>query len=258
METIDFNGQEFLLGCHERSAAVGSLRPCLEEQIAILPQAQWKPCDFSSLVPACGLQGSHGACVAFNGGDALLTARKIAGLGDVALSFWKLYAQICGGRDQGSAIHDAIATLHSSGTCKLATCPSYTLDPDAGGQAATAEALRYRIDQSFDCPDQASIATAIQCQFPTPLGLAVYSNFTQLQEIEGKLCVPKPAGRLRGLHCVLGCGLAYIGGLWRVNIATKSWGLNFGNQGCCYYPLTWLSNSQADAWGVRSALYSEE
>ena len=198
------------------------------------------------------------AGAAFNGGDALLTARRIAGLHDVALSFWKLYALVCGGRDSGSAIHDVISTLHTVGTCKLATCPQFTLDPDAAGDAWKSEALRYRIDQSFDCPDQASIATAIQCRFPTPLGLAVYNSFTSLEEIEGKPCVPRPAGRLRGLHCVLGCGLANIDGLWRVKIATKSWGLDFGDQGCCYYPLTWLSNSYTDAWGVQSAIYSED
>jgi hypothetical protein len=258
MDTIKFNGQEFSLGCHERTAAVGSLRPCLEEAMPILSEAQWQPCDFSALVPEPGLQGEHGACAAFNGGDALLTARKIAGLGDVALSFWLLYAQVCGGRDGGSAIHDVISTLHTVGTCRLATCPDFTLDPDAGGDAWKTEATRYRIDQSFDCPDQASIATAIQNRFPTPLGLAVYANFTSLETIEGQLCVPKPAGRLRGLHCVLGCGLANIGGLWRVKIATKSWGDTFGDQGCCYYPLTWLSNSYADAWGIRSPIFSED
>ena len=125
-----------------------------------------------------------------------------------------------------------IATLHTTGTCKLATCPNFTLNPDAGGDGWKTEALRYRIEDSFDCPSQAAIATRLQNRFPTPLGLAVYGNFEQLEEIEGKLCVPKPAGRLRGLHCVLGCGLAQIGGISRVKIATKSWGLEFGEQGC--------------------------
>ena len=254
METIVFSDQEFALGCMDRTAAVGALRPCLEEAIAILPQAQWEPCDFSDLVPDPGLQGNHGACVGFQSTDAVLTGRKIAGLADVALSPWYLYAQICGERDAGANIGDALTALHTTGVCKLASCPSYTSRPTAGLET---EAARYKVEESFDCPNRASIATAVQCRFPVPLGISVYSNFTELETVNGKLCVPKPRGRLRGGHCVLGCGLDYLGGIWRVKVATKSWGLTFGDQGCAWYALDWISDSYADAWGVRSVTYSE-
>jgi hypothetical protein len=254
METIVVNDQEFALGCFDRTAAVGSLRPCLEEAISILPQAQWEPCDFSDLIPDPGLQGKHGACVGFQSTDAVLTGRKIAGLGDVGLSPWNLYAQICGGRDSGANIGDALTALHTTGVCKLATCPSFTL---AAGSGWEAEAARYKVEESFDCPNRVSIATAVQCRFPTPLGISVYGNFTELETVGGKLCVPKPRGRLRGGHCVLGCGLEYLGGIWRVKIATKSWGLDFGDQGCAWYALDWISDSYADAWAVRSVTYTE-
>ena len=258
METITINGQEYGLGCRERTAAVGSLRPCLEEAIPILPQSAWQPVDFSDLVPAPGLQGQHGACVAFQCTDAVLTARKITGLGDVALSPWNLYAQICGGVDRGANIGDALTALHQTGVCRLTTCPQFTLDLDDMPSTWKVEAARYAIGESFDAPNRASIASGIQSRFPTPLGLQVFGNFEQLETIEGKLCVPAPRGCLRGGHCVLGCGLAEIGGMWRVKVATKSWGLDFGDQGCAWYALDWLSDSYADAWCVRSVTFSEE
>lgn len=257
METIEISGQEFALGCLERTAPVGSVRPCLEESIAILPQDKWEPCDFSAVVPSVGLQGNHGACVAFQGLGALAAARAIAGLADVGLSAWNLYAQICGGRDAGASIHDALTAMHDVGVCKLTRSPAFTLHADSAGDGWKAEATRFRITESFDCPNRASIATALQLHFPVPLGIQVYSNFTQLEQINGHPCVPSPRGRLRGGHCVLGCGLDYIGSLWRVKIDTKSWGLDFGDQGCAWYPLDWISDSYADAWCVRSVTYSE-
>jgi len=256
MEYIEHAGQQFALGCQERTAPVGSVRPCLEGAITLLPVDRWEPCDFSSLLPDPGLQGSHGACVGFQATNALETARVIAGLANVSLSPWALYAQICGGRDAGANIGNSLAALHAHGTCKLATCPNFTLKPPSGA-AWQSESARYRVDESFDCPDRASIATAVQCRFPTPFGLQVYSNFTALEENQGRLCVPKPAGRLRGGHCVLACGLDYFSGQWWLNFATKSWGLAFGKNGCAYYPLNLVSDDYADAYCVRSALYSE-
>jgi len=256
MEYIEHDGQEFALACHDRTAPVGSVRPCLGEAITLLDASRWEPCDFAWLVPDPGLQGNHGACVGFQSGNALETARMIAGLANVPLSKWAIYAQICGGRDKGANIGDSLAALHEHGTCKLATCPNFTLTPPSG-QAWDNESPRYRVDQSFDCPDQASIATAVQCRFPTPFGLQVYSNFTALEEIQGRLCVPRPAGRLRGGHCVLACGLDYFSGQWWLHFATKSWGSSFGQGGCAYYPLNLVSNTYADAYCVRSAIYSE-
>jgi hypothetical protein len=256
MEYIVHDGQEFALACHDRTAPVGSVRPCLGETIDLLDQAKWEPCDFSALVPEPGLQRNHGACVAFQSTDALLTARKIANLGDVQLSPWAVYAMICGGRDAGANIGDSLTALHEHGTCRLATCPDFTLTPPSGA-AWEAESARYRVDESFDCPDRASIATAVQCRFPVPFGLQVYANFTSLEEIQGRPCVPKPAGRLRGGHCVMACGLDYFDAQWWLLFATKSWGPTFGKNGCAYYPLNSVSDTYADAYCVRSALYSE-
>ena len=108
METIEHNGQEFALGCFERSAPAGSVRPCLGEAVPLLPQALWQPLDFSLMVPDPGSQGSHGACVGFQCTSAIMSARQIAGLKPTKLSPWNLYAQICGGRDAGASIHDAL------------------------------------------------------------------------------------------------------------------------------------------------------
>jgi hypothetical protein len=252
LDTIPFEDSEFVLGCLDRVAPVGSVRPCLESAIAILPQSSWQPVDNSAFVGDCGLQGNHGACVGFNTLSAYLAARAIAGLEPVKLSPWDLYAQVCGGKDQGATIHSALQALHDRGVATLAAVPNFTVDANCGGDAAKQEASRYRAIDSFDCPDQASIATAVQLGFPTPIGVAVYQNFTSLETIGGYACVPKPRGKLRGGHCVAACGLAQIGGTWRLKIATKSWGENFGQAGCVWYALDWLDDSFADAWCLRT------
>ena len=255
MEFIEIGGQKFALGCHERTAAAGSLRPCLEESIDLIPQDKWEPCDFSDLVPPVALQGKHGSCAGMQCTDAAKTAAAIAGeVWDV--SPWDLYRQICGGEDEGASIHDALKVLHDRGVCTMASVPDFTLDATDTPQQ-TAEAARHQVRESFDCPTTPAIATAIQCRFPTPLGVAVYQNFEQLEEIGGRQCIPRPRGRLRGLHCVLGCGLEYIGGVWRAKIATKSWGLQFGDQGCAWYPLDWITDQVADAWCIRAVTTSE-
>jgi hypothetical protein len=256
MEIILHDGQEFALGCMPRSAAVGSVRPCLAEAMTLIPKDKWEPCDFSDLVPPVPSQGSHGSCVGHQCTDAVQTARVIAGMPSVALSPWDLYSQICGGRDGGANIHDALSVLQGRGVSTLAACPDYTLH--AKDAARDADAKKHQTTESFDCPDRPSIATAVQLRFPTPLGIQIYGNFTSLESIKGKPCVPKPAGRLRGGHCVLGCGLDYIAGVWMVKIATKSWGLDFGDQGCVWYQIDWIDNSYADGWCVRAVTISDE
>jgi hypothetical protein len=254
MESIEIHGQEFALGCKPREAAEGSVRPCLEEAIPIIPQSKWQPVDFSYLVPAIGLQGKHSSCVGHQCTDGLETVRNLQGLyGN--LSPWDLYSQVCGGEDKGALIHEAVKALHDRGVCRLVTCPDFTLNPQ--GTERDTEAREYQLLESYDCPDRSSIATAVQRRFPAPLGIAVYANFQNLEEVEGYVCVPRPAGRMRGGHCVLGCGLRQIGGKWRVKIATKSWGESFGDKGCAWYVLDWIDQQTADGWALRSATYKE-
>ena len=76
----------------------------------------------------------------------------------------------------------------------------------------------------------------MQYRYPTPFGLAVHANFTALETISGRKCVPKPAGRLRGGHCVLACGMDNFDGQWWVKFSTRSWGYTFGDQGCAVLP----------------------
>ena len=171
MEIILHDGQEFALGCMPRSAAVGSVRPCLAEAMTLIPKDKWEPCDFSDLVPPVPSQGSHGSCVGHQCTDAVQTARVIAGMPSVALSPWDLYSQICGGRDGGANIHDALSVLQGRGVSTLAACPDYTLH--AKDAARDADAKKHQTTESFDCPDRPSIATAVQLRFPTPRGIRI-------------------------------------------------------------------------------------
>ena len=256
METICINGNDFALGCLDRTAAIGSVRPCLEESIPIIAKADWKACDNSRYLPPIGLQAKHGACVGFQCTDAIMGQAVVQGQQVVKLSPWDLYRMICGGRDEGASISDALKVLHDEGVCALGLCQDFTLNGTRSFQQS-ADAARHKALESWDCPNRASIATALQEGFFTPLGVQVYSNFENLETIEGKPCIPKPAGKLRGGHCVCGCGLERIDGLWRVKIATKSWGLDFGDQGCVWYALDWLSDTYADAWALRSVTVYE-
>lgn len=257
MNTIVIRGREYALGCLERKAPVGRVRPCIETAIPLVRQADWKPVDFSRHLPSIVLQASHGSCVGHQCTDAVMGGRVATGLPPGDLSPWDLYRRIAGGSDNGASISDALEALHQVGVCDLKLCPSFTLStrkPDG----YDANAGLHKVEESFDCPNRASIATALQDGLFTPLGVVVCGNFENLEEIDGKPCIPRPAGGERGGHCVVGCGLDLIGGKWRVKLATKSWGDDFGDNGCAWYCLDWIDDNYADAWAIRSVTFSRE
>lgn len=252
METYQVGQTEYALGCNPREAPVGA-RPLLESAISLIPRSQWKPVDLHHFVSPAWNQGSHGACVGFGGTKAIDTLRRGMGLPESALSPWDLYRQINGGRDAGANIHDALTALETNGVCTLALCPSYT-NAKATAEVSVSRKLHV-IAESFDCPNQDMMATALQLGFAMPFGVPVTSSWEP--DKDGWL---NPRGGVRGGHCIMGCGFAKHPtkpGVFGVPFC-NSWDLNWGIQGWGIYPLDLISPSYADAWACRLAIVSDK
>ena len=246
--TIEVSGVEYSLGCLEREAPTGAM-PCLADRVEIIPRDKWEPRDLSNFVPSVLDQGSHGACVGFGATQGAKVLRRIAGLPDKDLSPWDLYRMICGGRDAGANIHSALSVLAKRGVATLDLVPSFTLSsrdtPDTKASAA-----RNTIDEWFDCPDRASIATAIQIGYPVAFGVTVTTSWTP--DGDGWI---RPGGAARGGHCILGVGLVYRSSRWGVKFV-NSWRDTWGIKGFGIYPIDLISDSYADAWAGRTMAYA--
>lgn len=262
LEAIEINGGEFVLGCLPRTEEYGSVCSVFGDDGTpeIIHQDKWeKLIDFEDRLPPITPQGQHGSCVATNTTDMIKGALNLMNvpiqkLGDpLDLSPWDLYRRICGGRDAGANISSGVRELMTNGVCRLKTVPSFTLS-SRNPQGWDTEAAQCKITKAFDCATIEALCSAMQYRFFCTLGLSVYANF---QSVDGDNVIPRPAGRVRGGHCVGACGLRYFHDQWQLKICTKSWGEDIFDKGCAWYPTQYLRESQIDAWAIQSVSYIE-
>lgn len=251
MEMYSTGDAEYALGCLPRTAEIGEVATLMAEAIPIIAKADWKPVSARHLVQSVLNQGNHGACVGFGCTQGVKVLRRGMFQPDADLSSWDLYRRICGGRDAGANISNGLAMLRDEGVATLKTCPAFTLST-ARSDAWRADAERHKIQEWYDCPTQASIATALQLGFVVPFGVPVTTSWEPGPD--GWL---NPRGGERGGHCILGCGLAFKSGQWGIEFV-NSWTENWGDKGWGIYPLDLIDNSYADAWAGRTATLSDE
>ncbi len=171
-------------------------------------------------------QGQIGSCTAHGCGTAMMKARDLAGYSYIPLGPTSLYAQIDGGRDQGSNPSDGITALQKNGICTLADVPDTFIRWEAISSAAKQTALRFRIsaDGVYTLSSFAEIVTADYLGWATILTINVGNNFNP--DSSGL------AGYAPGManHCVSG-GEKYevVNGqprYWFRNSWTMRWGIN--------------------------------
>ncbi len=124
-------------------------------------------------------QGQVGSCVAHAFSTAMMKARDLAGMSYVPLGPTSLYAQIDGGRDQGSDPADAVTALEQSGICTLADVPDSFVQWGAISAAAKQTALRFRISAAgvYTLASFAEMVTADYLGFAVTLTINVGNNF---------------------------------------------------------------------------------
>jgi hypothetical protein len=197
-------------------------------------------------------QGSIGMCNCSAATGLLSTYRNLAGYGDCELSAGDLYRRICGGRDQGSMLGDALTELQSNGVCLVSDVPYQEWRKDSS-PAAKATAKRFRISEAYDCPTFEHLATALQCGFLVDLGVMWGSSWS----VDADGWLPARAGRGAGGHALQGVGLLERGGKWGIKVA-NSWGPAWGVNGFGVIPESDFTGEFSDGWAVRAVVDSSD
>jgi hypothetical protein len=163
----------------------------------ILPESDWR--EFELVLPEIKIkdQDQRGACNGHAAATSLEIARWIAGYEHVDLSAWLIYADLCGGVDQGSSIGEALKLLQEQGTCTDVRVPWRTINPRAIGPDARAECTRFRIEIGKMQSDFAQLMTSTQLRRPGNFSIFVGYRFNEL-DADG--C--PPAVRGMGNHAV--------------------------------------------------------
>lgn len=256
MEYVIIDDVKRPLGCILRSSQPGEIYPVFgteRSRSRLIPRAEWKPIDFSHLVPKILDQDGQGACNAFASVQALHVLRNAAGLPFVELSAGNLYGRINSGVDRGSVISDAIMELEKNGVCPASIVPQLEWRPSRWPSSWRSEAKKFRVLEAWDCPTFDHLASAIQLGFPVNLGILVGNNFRP--DSTGWVPDYRRGG---GGHALCGLGLVFDQKRgWGIKVV-NSWGTDWGLSGFAIVPESYFKNTPfTDAWAVRGVVDPE-
>lgn len=249
------NGDKIPLGCILRTAAPGTLFPRLGDRMPVIPRAQWKPYSMLAYKGEIWSQLQTSSCNAHSSVKCLDVTRRMEGLETADLSPWCLYWQICGGRDAGSMLGDAIKALAQNGTTTRKLFPKMVLR-GAGPSGWVEEAANYRATEWWDCATFDELATALQMGFPVNLGVLVGGAF---MDVDGDGWVHDYATtRNDGGHAMCGVGLEERKGKWGIRIV-NSWGTGtWTPDGTGVLPESYFKVAPFnDAWALRVTTWSK-
>lgn len=251
--TIFASGERRILGCHPRTARVGSIFPVFAEEdhpeIKLVPESEWTDCSKRHILYHIFDQDGIGSCNANAACQTLMLWRNELGLPKAILSPGNLYGRINGGRDQGSMLSDALLELMKVGVCRTDFCNPNDWKKNTYKQGWDNDAKRYAILEGFDCPTFAHIASAIQLGFFVDFGIMVNQSF----EPDSEGVIPPMSGRGGGGHAMTAIGMKKIGGMWHVE-TVNSWGEKWGLKGVCFIPQTYFKGDFVDAWANRGGI----
>ncbi len=196
-------------------------------------------------------QGQVGSCTAHALGEAMMKARDEAGMTYVPLCPDSLYAQINGGRDQGSNPSDGVIALQNAGICTIADQPNVYVQWSQVSAQAKQNALRFRLVAAgvYSLANFAELVTADYLGFATVLTINVGNNFNPGSDgIVGY--APGMAN-----HCVSGGeGYRLTNGVptYRFrNSWTTSWGVN----GCGWFTAKYIDQQpQRELFAIKWVL----
>jgi|SRR6187402_315612 len=180
-------------------------------------------------------QQSKGSCNGYATAAVLAKARFKRGIRDglILLSGAFLYSLINGGHDNGSYLHDSMAAIQKYGICPESLVPwdciySYQLPP-----GAYTEAAKHKGIQAYPVQTKQGFRTALAAGYPVIVCVQAGSNFQRLNN-QGICGVDYGYGN----HAIHACGIDITNGT-EVYDTRNSWGLSYGDDGCCY--TTWDS-----------------
>ena len=173
-------------------------------------------------------QNGYGSCNPHAAAAALEYARWVAGLDHIELDPWPMYADLCGGIDQGSMILDALAYATENGVAPKGICPYGTIHPGRVPQEARNQARRFRLEIGSAISSWREMVSAAMLRQSMNASLRASSAFDRL-DAEG---VPG-ATRGAGNHAImLGGGLKFSTKHGWLIKGRNSWDELWGIQGC--------------------------
>jgi hypothetical protein len=179
-----------------------------------------------------GNQGSMGACNGFAGAYALARARVLRGLPRVSLSGFGLYAQISGGRDNGSGLEEGMRAICENGVPPESLVPKPTYVWSQIPQAAKDTMKHYKAWECYRVETEIELASGLASGFVGVV--AVHANNAWSALDSNGIAGTSSSGV--GNHAVGVDDVAIIGNEFAFDMF-NSWATRWGNQGRCY--LTW-------------------
>lgn len=188
----------------------------------LIPRGEWKPVEFVTgfSTDLINDQRSSSGCTGWSAAGGMMRQRAIRGQEFVRLSGAAIYAQINGGRDDGSNIIDALKAIESKGTC----LESEMNFPKIYANQIPAGSLRYREDVAITLATSEECATAIQMGILPQVPVMAWSGW---ERWSGDGVAATYSRKGYGNHSVYLAGLEFVSGRWyfrMVNSWTKSWG----------------------------------
>ena len=194
-------------------------------------------------------QGQQGACLAFTLSSVMEYMVKVVKSQNADFSEAFLYYESrkkAGDEnsDRGSYYSCALQTLKQEGICSESYMPynqyDYTTIPSS---QAYDNATQNRISdvRTLDYEDLESLKSVLYNGYPVAISVNLYSSFGRGSN--GVIPMPKSSETSHGVH---GCHAMVIVGYDDNNewfIVRNSWGQNFGDNGYCYMPYDYISNT---------------
>lgn len=262
---IDENGIERFLGNNPAPLRL-SHTPYGDRYGDMIPRSQWGDLiheldqaqgawyDFPMLPPVHDQDGV-GQCNADATTALMEFLRALEGLDFVALSAADLYAEICGGVDEGSNLEDGVARASRVGVGTVATCGTIWQGRNQR-VASGSERVRYRVSEWELCPTFDHLFSASLRGFGGVSGIIWYDNY----QIDGDGWLTQPGGK-NGGHAIFkfprpcmrqtNKGVEY--GLSHQN----SWRSNWGVQGRMVIPERCFKGP-VGGWWIGRQMVSED
>lgn len=196
-------------------------------------------------------QGNRGACNGFAGATADEEARELRGLPFVALSGEGLYAQINGGRDQGSMLDDGMKALMETGVPPESMVPHEEYRWSRVSAEAKAACSRFRAFECYGVDTEDELVDGLASDFVGVVAVHASNAWSNLDS-DGRCGTSNGMGN----HAVAVDGLRWFDDEWNFDMP-NSWDTRWGKNGRGW--LTWqrhflTSIKHHDFYLIRSTL----
>lgn len=145
--------------------------------------------------------------------------------------------------DSGASLRDGIKTVSKQGVCSEVTWPyninRFKCKPSRKSYQEAKNNIVHEYQRIHD-GDLIGMKTALAKGLPFVFGFSVYESFeSQAVSKSGIVPMPQSNEKLMGGHAVMACGYDDSKQMFLVR---NSWGQNWGLNGYCWMPYTYLSN----------------